>query len=226
MVAQYFEVQVYDQFAIRGNAAIFKCQVPSFVADHVDVVGWIDSNGGSYVADEQSYGSQKWKDARCIVFLFFFCKLEGHRFSLEKAQITKQENWLDHRVIQYNTFSFFLLSMPCIMFLCFKRIKCCINVSVNKYRFRVYRYISMYICAQPVYWIYAMNCNVEYRSRLFQDRLCDQFSLTNAETYSSQLSFELISIYRRDGDVNKIPDNDIFIYDILSNRVYWVIENS
>lgn len=59
MVAQYFEVQVYDQFAIRGNAAIFKCQVPSFVADHVDVVGWIDSNGGSYVADEQSYGSQK-----------------------------------------------------------------------------------------------------------------------------------------------------------------------
>lgn len=56
MVAQYFEVQVYDQFAIRGNAAIFKCQVPSFVADHVDVVGWIDSNGGSYVADGQSYG--------------------------------------------------------------------------------------------------------------------------------------------------------------------------
>ncbi|KAM0727414.1 Cell adhesion molecule Dscam1 [Formica fusca] len=55
VVAQYFEVQVYDQFAIRGNAAIFKCQVPSFVADHVDVVGWIDSNGGSYVADEQSY---------------------------------------------------------------------------------------------------------------------------------------------------------------------------
>ncbi|XP_024891167.1 Down syndrome cell adhesion molecule-like protein Dscam2 [Temnothorax curvispinosus] len=57
VVAQYFEVQVYDQFAIRGNAAIFKCQVPSFVADHVDVVGWIDSNGGSYVADAQSYGS-------------------------------------------------------------------------------------------------------------------------------------------------------------------------
>lgn len=56
MVGQYFEVQVYDQFAIRGNAAIFKCQVPSFVADHVDVVGWIDSNGGSYVADDQSYG--------------------------------------------------------------------------------------------------------------------------------------------------------------------------
>lgn len=67
VVAQYFEVQVYDQFAIRGNAAIFKCQVPSFVADHVDVVGWIDSNGGSYVADAQSYGSKNRRDARCAL---------------------------------------------------------------------------------------------------------------------------------------------------------------
>lgn len=65
MVAQYFEVQVYDQFAIRGNAAIFKCQVPSFVADHVDVVGWIDSDGGSYMADGQAYGTSQhgpWTD--------------------------------------------------------------------------------------------------------------------------------------------------------------------
>jgi len=71
VVAQYFEVQVYDQFAIRGNAAIFKCQVPSFVADHVDVVGWIDSNGGSYVADAQSYGSKNWRDARSALYIVF-----------------------------------------------------------------------------------------------------------------------------------------------------------
>ncbi|XP_046417320.1 Down syndrome cell adhesion molecule-like protein Dscam2 isoform X2 [Neodiprion virginianus] len=54
VVSQYFEAQVYDVFAIRGNAAIFKCQIPSFVGDHVDVVGWIDSNGGSYVAEKES----------------------------------------------------------------------------------------------------------------------------------------------------------------------------
>ncbi|KAH0567638.1 hypothetical protein KQX54_011174 [Cotesia glomerata] len=53
VVSQYFEVQVYDVFAIRGNAAIFKCQVPSFVADHVDVDGWIDSAGGNYRADDE-----------------------------------------------------------------------------------------------------------------------------------------------------------------------------
>lgn len=62
-MSQYFEVQVYDVFAIRGNAAIFKCQVPSFVADHVDVAGWIDSEGGNYRAEDEhaSYGTDESK---------------------------------------------------------------------------------------------------------------------------------------------------------------------
>ncbi|KAL7294787.1 hypothetical protein TKK_0011721 [Trichogramma kaykai] len=54
-VSQYFEVQVYDVFAIRGNAAIFKCQVPSFVGDYVVVAEWISSNDESFTFDNQSY---------------------------------------------------------------------------------------------------------------------------------------------------------------------------
>lgn len=93
MVAQYFEVQVYDQFAIRGNAAIFKCQVPSFVADHVDVVGWIDSNGGSYVTDGQSYGRQ-------------FGKMHVVPYSLLQIEGTQGDhrtrgNRLDHRAARF-----------------------------------------------------------------------------------------------------------------------------
>ena len=57
-VSQYFEAQVYDVFAIRGNAAIFKCQVPSFVADYVEVAGWIDSNDGRYSTEEELYGTR------------------------------------------------------------------------------------------------------------------------------------------------------------------------
>lgn len=56
-VSQYFEVQVYDVFAIRGNAAIFKCQVPSFVGDYVVVAEWISSNAESFTFDKQSYGT-------------------------------------------------------------------------------------------------------------------------------------------------------------------------
>lgn len=55
-VSQYFEAQVYDVFAIRGNAAIFKCQVPSFVADYVEVADWINSNSGRYSTEEELYG--------------------------------------------------------------------------------------------------------------------------------------------------------------------------
>lgn len=30
---------------MRGNAAILKCTIPSFVADFVSVVAWIDEEG-------------------------------------------------------------------------------------------------------------------------------------------------------------------------------------
>lgn len=45
---QYFEVQVYDVFVMRGNTAIFKCQIPSFVADHVDLVEWTSTENDTY----------------------------------------------------------------------------------------------------------------------------------------------------------------------------------
>lgn len=48
MVKQFFESQVYDEYVIKGNAAIFKCQTPSFVADHVDITDWIDTEGGTF----------------------------------------------------------------------------------------------------------------------------------------------------------------------------------
>lgn len=33
---------------MRGNAAILKCTIPSFVADFVSVVEWIDEEGKIY----------------------------------------------------------------------------------------------------------------------------------------------------------------------------------
>ncbi|KAL4703793.1 hypothetical protein ACJJTC_011593, partial [Scirpophaga incertulas] len=48
-VNQYYESQVYDIYVIRGNAAVFKCHIPSFVSDHVQVLSWNDSEGGEYL---------------------------------------------------------------------------------------------------------------------------------------------------------------------------------
>lgn len=43
-VLQSYEARVNDEFILRGNTAIIKCIVPSFVADFVHVVAWIVDN--------------------------------------------------------------------------------------------------------------------------------------------------------------------------------------
>lgn len=53
---QYFEIQVYDVFVMRGNTAIFKCQIPSFVGDHVDLTEWISTENDTYTFGNE-YGS-------------------------------------------------------------------------------------------------------------------------------------------------------------------------
>lgn len=57
VVSQFYESQVYDEYVIKGNAAILKCNIPSFVSDHVEIIEWIDSNGGLYTRDEHDYGN-------------------------------------------------------------------------------------------------------------------------------------------------------------------------
>ncbi|EDS26523.1 DSCAM [Culex quinquefasciatus] len=52
VVQQYYEADVNKEHVILGNPAIFKCGIPSFVADFVDVVSWTDEeNTYIYSAD-------------------------------------------------------------------------------------------------------------------------------------------------------------------------------
>ncbi|KAG9509146.1 Down syndrome cell adhesion molecule-like protein Dscam2, partial [Fragariocoptes setiger] len=39
---QHFQVEVFDEFVIEGNTAVFKCQVPAHVRDHVHVDSWLE----------------------------------------------------------------------------------------------------------------------------------------------------------------------------------------
>ncbi len=47
VVNQPYATNVNQQYIIMGNDVILKCDVPSFVADFVDVVGWQDNNGAT-----------------------------------------------------------------------------------------------------------------------------------------------------------------------------------
>lgn len=53
---QFYESQVYDIYVIRGNAAVFKCHIPSFVSDHVQVISWHDTDDEEYALSE-NYGT-------------------------------------------------------------------------------------------------------------------------------------------------------------------------
>ncbi|KRF98087.1 uncharacterized protein Dwil_GK22019, isoform AX [Drosophila willistoni] len=48
VVAQYYEADVNKEHVIRGNSAVIKCLIPSFVADFVEVVSWHTDQDENY----------------------------------------------------------------------------------------------------------------------------------------------------------------------------------
>lgn len=48
VVTQYYEAEVVSEYVIRGNAAILKCTIPSFVAEFVSVESWVGSDGSIF----------------------------------------------------------------------------------------------------------------------------------------------------------------------------------
>lgn len=48
VVEQFYQSEVNNEYVIRGNSAVLKCSIPSFVADFVSVVSWHDETGSSY----------------------------------------------------------------------------------------------------------------------------------------------------------------------------------
>lgn len=48
MVIQNYVTEAENEYIIRGNSAIVKCKIPSFVADFVSVDAWIADNVTTY----------------------------------------------------------------------------------------------------------------------------------------------------------------------------------
>ncbi|XP_036333519.1 Down syndrome cell adhesion molecule-like protein Dscam2 isoform X27 [Rhagoletis pomonella] len=47
VVNQFYEAEIMTEYVIKGNAAVLKCSIPSFVADFVRVESWIDEDGNA-----------------------------------------------------------------------------------------------------------------------------------------------------------------------------------
>ncbi|XP_070066223.1 cell adhesion molecule Dscam1 isoform X27 [Drosophila virilis] len=45
VVSQFYITEAENEYVIKGNAAVVKCKIPSFVADFVQVEAWVDDQG-------------------------------------------------------------------------------------------------------------------------------------------------------------------------------------
>ena len=45
MIQQSYKSGPEEEYVILGNDALMKCKIPSFVADFVSVVSWVDNEG-------------------------------------------------------------------------------------------------------------------------------------------------------------------------------------
>lgn len=50
-VKQNYESQVHDEFVIRGNTGVLKCQIPNFVEEFITVTSWLRDETITIISD-------------------------------------------------------------------------------------------------------------------------------------------------------------------------------
>jgi hypothetical protein len=58
VVNQFYDAEITKEYVMRGNAAILKCLIPSFVSDFVQVVAWVDEDGREYISESDFNGGK------------------------------------------------------------------------------------------------------------------------------------------------------------------------
>lgn len=52
VVAQFYITEAENEYVIKGNSAVMKCKIPSFVADYVSVEAWVNVEDGTELTYE------------------------------------------------------------------------------------------------------------------------------------------------------------------------------
>lgn len=64
VVIQPYEAEADNEYVIRGNSVVMKCEIPSFVADFVSVTMWQDSEGNNFYPSND-YGKKLLVSKKC-----------------------------------------------------------------------------------------------------------------------------------------------------------------
>ncbi len=83
---------------IRGNNLILKCKIPSFVADFLQIIAWVDSDGQEYTPQTTAHGKKCLKKERYF----------HNAFKLTPANVVEQ------RICLF--FSFVIRNHACYLF--------------------------------------------------------------------------------------------------------------
>lgn len=76
VVQQFYQARVIDEFVLRGNAGLLKCNLPSFVADFVEIESWIDDDGTVIFRNSTEFGSVPSKIRYCSCI--DICRLQSN----------------------------------------------------------------------------------------------------------------------------------------------------
>ncbi len=55
-VSQTYQAEIGNKHVIVGNDVLVKCDIPSHVAEFVEIVGWVDSEGNEFHKTQSNYG--------------------------------------------------------------------------------------------------------------------------------------------------------------------------
>ena len=56
-MTQKYSTEAHNNYVIKGNSALLKCEIPCFVADFVTVDSWTDNSGNEYFSESSNnYG--------------------------------------------------------------------------------------------------------------------------------------------------------------------------
>lgn len=68
-MSQFYVTEAENEYVIRGNSAVMKCKIPSFVADFVSVESWVSNAGNTLTLANTDYGKKSMKVTVFITFV-------------------------------------------------------------------------------------------------------------------------------------------------------------
>lgn len=74
VVTQPYNPEILTEYVIRGNSAILKCSIPSYIAEFVTVEAWIREDGEVYLPEDPAVGQGT---TRSLADLDYFVNASG-----------------------------------------------------------------------------------------------------------------------------------------------------